>query len=276
MSDDTDDDFTGYAIDEHGEDDNEKLNATAIAFAHAPEAGNVHDKFDPTPNLNVEHQGKWPSCTGNAMTTVMECIAGLQAGSWDQIPQLSRKFAWEAGQKEWIGRTNWRDGCTIAAVVKSAMKNGVCRALIAPYEFRGQSLTRAAYEDAKNYRAQNQIGIESYEAARVFLDGGYGGIIAGVNWTTKMSECDGRMDSRMVSERHRSVGGHAIAFVGFDREGNLLLVNSWGRNWADKGVARVTPDAFDYLCGRPYTVMRGITDLTGFDKTRTLDSWGMG
>ena len=274
IDDEPDDTFTGYAIDEHGADDNEELDGTAIAFNAAP--GSVHDELDPTPNLKIEHQGEWPACTGHAMTTVLECIAGLQAGDWNQIPQLSRKFAWEAGQKLWIGRVNWRDGCTIAAVVKSAMSNGVCRSSVAPYRFNEKSLTSEAYDDAKNYRAQHQVAIESYDAARAFLDGGYGGIVAGVNWTTKMSECGGRMDSRQVSERHRSVGGHAVAIVGFNRDGELLLVNSWGRTWAENGVARVTPDAFDYLCSRPYTVCRGVTDLTGFDKTRTLQSWGMG
>jgi hypothetical protein len=91
-----------------------------------------------------------------------------------------------------------------------------------------------------------------------------------------MSNCGGRMTRQQVDERNRSVGGHAVAIVGFDAAGNFLLVNSWGRKWGDNGIARVEPAAIDYLLGRPYTVMRGVTDLTNFDRVRVLESWGMG
>jgi hypothetical protein len=271
----SDDFFTGYDILKHGEHDNEALSQTAITFAATPECGSIHEELDPTPHLRIENQGSWPSCTGHAMTTVMECIAGLQAGRWEEIPQLSRKFMWEAGQKEWTGRINWKEGCTIAHVVKAAMEFGCCPESVAPYDFKASSLTTQAFREALKIKALNQVEIPDYESAKRFLDGGYGAIVAGVNWTSSMSSCPGVMTENMVRSG-RSVGGHAVPFVGFRRNGNLLLPNSWGSSYANNGVAEVTPDAFDWLCSQAYTVMRGITDLTGFDKTRQLESWGMG
>jgi hypothetical protein len=88
----SDDFFTGYDILKHGEHDNEALGKSEIAFAFAAGVGSIHEELDPTPHLRIENQGSWPSCTGHAMTTVMECIAGLQAGRWEEIPQLSRKI----------------------------------------------------------------------------------------------------------------------------------------------------------------------------------------
>ena len=268
--------FTGYNILKHGEADNESLNASGIAFCYGSGAGDTHKFLDPTENLHIENQGSWPSCVGHAVTTVAETIAGLQVGRWDGVPQLSRKFAWEAGQQLWQGKVNWREGCTIAHGVRSLMQNGVPLESVAPYDFAAKSLTPEAYRNAEQHKATKQTALQTYDDCRRFLDGGYGGIVAGVNWTKAMSSCGGTMRRAHVDERNRSVGGHAVAIVGFDSDGWLLLVNSWGREWGDNGVARVEPAAVDYLLSRPYTVMRGVTDLTNFDRVRTLESWGMG
>jgi C1A family cysteine protease len=266
---------TGYDIRKHGEADNEALSADGVAFSYAAADGNQHTEFDPTPHLHIENQGSRPSCVGHAVTTVCEMIAGLQVGRWDEMPALSRLFAWRAGQELWQGRFDPNEGCTIAHGVRSAQQTGVCLESYAPYD-GGDTLSQEAYANAAWHRAQKQTGLETADDCRRFLDGGFGGIVAGVNWTTAMSNCGGRMTRQQVDERNRSVGGHAVAIVGFDAAGNFLLVNSWGRKWGDNGIARVEPAAIDYLLGRPYTVMRGVTDLTNFDRVRVLESWGMG
>lgn len=272
----SDDFFTGYDILKHGEHDNEALSQTAITFAAAPECGSIHEELDPTPHLKMENQSSYPGCTGNSITTGLECIAGLQCGDWSQMPQLSRKFAWLNGQLVWMGRTNLREGCTIQHVVEAAMRDGVCLESLCPYEFGSTQLTAAQRENAKSYRALNQTPIRSADDMRNFLDGGYGFVLMGVNWTRRMSDTRGVIDLKDVREGRDSVGGHAIPAVGFRRNGNYVIPNSWGKSFAINGVAEFTPAAIDYLCDRPYTVMRGITDLTGFDKTRQLESWGMG
>lgn len=267
---------SGYDIKRHGEADNEALNATGLSFCYGAGAGDQHAELDPTPFLHIENQGTRPSCVGHAVTTVAETIAGLQLGKFDDVPQLSRKFAWEAGQQLWQGKVNWREGCTIAHGVRSLMQNGVPLESVAPYDFSAKSLTPEAYRNAEQYKAQNQAALQSYDDCKRFLDGGFGAIVAGVNWTQSMSAVSRRMTRRDVDERHRSVGGHAVAIVGFDRDGLLLLVNSWGRQWGDNGIARVEPEAITYLLSRPYTVLRGVTDMTNFDRVRVLESWGMG
>lgn len=36
---------------------------------------------------------------------------------------------------------------------------------------------------------------------------------------------------------------HAVLVVGYDREGNYIIKNSWGANWAENGYAVVSKDA---------------------------------
>lgn len=268
--------FTGYDILQHGERDNEQLDQCSIDFDPPQGVFNTLTELNPISFLRMENQGQWPSCTGNAITTCAECIGGLQAGSWAEIPQLSRRFSWENGQQKWMGRVDHRQGCTIAHVVLAAIQDGICTEQTVPYEFsRRDILTGSAYREAKQFRVQNQVEITSAGEARSFLAGGYGSIIAGVLWTRRMSQCTGRMTLRDVKE-DGSRGGHAVPFVGFTPAGDFLLPNSHGAGWGNNGVAEVTPEAFEYLCSRPYTVMRGVTDLTGFSKRRSLPSWGMG
>ena len=267
--------FTGYDILKHGETDNERLDMTSIAFSAAsPAEGEVHDELDPTAFLRVENQGSLPSCVGHAVTTAAECAAGLASRRWEDIPQLSRRFAWQNGQQKWIGRTDNRQGCTIAHGVQAAISDGVCPESVAPYGERGSSLTGLAYSAAKNYRLENQVEISSVDDARRFLEAGFGSIVCGVLWTKRMGSSTGRLTDRDVRE-DGGRGGHAVCLVGFNLAGQFLLANSWGSNWGENGIARVDPEALDYLCGRPYSVMRGVTDLTGFDRTRPFSSWGM-
>lgn len=271
----SDERFTGYDILKHGEADNERLDLTALSFASASSApGEIHDSLDPTEFLRVENQGARPSCVGHAVTTAAECAAGLASGRWSDVPQLSRRFAWQNGQDKWLGRTDSRQGCTIAHGVGAAISDGVCPESVAPYTARGSALTDRAYTAAEKYRLQNQVEIASADDARRFLEAGFGAIVLGVIWTKKMARSKGRLTDRDVRE-DGSRGGHAITIVGFKRAGQFLLVNSWGASWGDNGVALVDPSAVEYLCGRPYSVMRGVTDLTGFDRTRPFTSWGM-
>lgn len=272
----TDHRFTGYDILRNGERDNEQLDQSAIAFDEPSGVFSTLTELNPVPFLKLENQGSWPSCTGTAMTTCCECIGGLQAGSWAEIPQLSRRFSWENGQQKWMGRVDRRQGCTIAHVVLAAIQDGICTEKTVPYDFGiSNVLTGEAYREAKQFRIQNQVEITSADEARRFLAGGYGSIICGVLWTRRMSQCSGRMTAADVKE-DGSRGGHAVPLVGFTRAGQFLLPNSWGSGWGQNGVAEVNPEAVDYLCHRPYTVMRGVTDLTGFTRKRTLTSWGMG
>lgn len=262
--------FTGYDILTYGPQDKAALSKRSIAFAAPPAA--IMPEVDPTKFLKIESQGSIPACSGHAASTAAECIAGLQAGDFSKVPQLSRKFAWENGQKKWMGKVDWKNGCTIEGVVRGLIEDGVPSEAVAPYSFNALSTTPAAYADASRYKVRNTVDIGNLNDAKNFLGGGYGSLICGFIWTQRMSQCRGILRLNDVRE-DGSRSGHAVAIVGYRKNGNFLLVNSWGTQWGVNGVAEVEPLALEYLLGRPYTVVTGVTDLTGFDKVRVLKSW---
>lgn len=266
--------YTGYDILKHGEADNERLGKTAITFASPPNF-RAPAEIDPRQYLRVENQGSYPSCTGHAITTCCECIGGLQAGDFSKVPQLSRKFAWENGQMHWLKRVSWQDGCTIADVVTAAIDDGICPEQVAPYEFSSKSTSPAAYSAAKAYRAQRQTDIRSWSSQGLqFLGGGFGAIIIGVLLSNRMMSGSSGVWSLQDVREDGSQSGHAMAIVGYLRNGIAIVANSWAERWGNHGYVLVDADAMDYLMARPYTVSRGVTDLTGFSKPRLLKRWG--
>ena len=44
-----------------------------------------------------------------------------------------------------------------------------------------------------------------------------------------------------------SLGRHAVLATGYDAEGNLEVLSSWGAEWGDEGFFWLTPEAFEHL-----------------------------
>jgi len=269
--------FSGYDIMNIGERDRDTLTASGLRFAYAAPSARVHDAVDPRGSLRVEMQYSLSSCTGNGCTTACEAIAGWQLGSFENVPQLSRWFSYKTGQKLW-GHEGRDIGCSIQGVVDAAKRFGHCLESIVKYPsaYNNSPFQQAALADALNRRIQSHTPIETCEDWINYIDAGFGAVVFGVVWTKRMRACTGRLTLADVRE-DGSRGGHCMAGVGFTRDGKVLWANSHSERWAKGGYAEVDPDAIDYLLQRPYTVAIGISDLTGFDKTRVLSqSKGMG
>jgi len=273
------DDFTGYDILTHGAADRAAFAASSIEFSYAAPNTLNHRALDPTPNLRRENQGSWPSCTGHGITTAAETIGGLQMGDFKKIKQLSRKFAWENGQKHWIGKVDWQQGCSIQHVVQALAEDGIPEESYAPYNFEARklSLTPEAYNAAKLIRIGNTVDLSNEPAERwlQFLDGGFGAIVFGVLLPRAFFKCSGQLTLKHVTE-DGGRSGHCMCLVGFNEKQELRLENSW-LNWGDQyGAANVPLECVEYWRKRPYTVAIGLTDLSGFEKPRLLKEWLMG
>ena len=278
--------FTGYDIEQNGEQDRANLEASSISFAYAAGAERHHLKVDPRGKLKVEMQFALSSCTGNGMTTASECVAGFQAGSFDSVKQLSRWYAYKMGQKCW-GHEGRDVGCSIQGVVDAAKKYGMPLESVVPYpaEYNNKPFSQVAHDNAAMFRIKSHIRLTSFDDWINFIDGGFGAICFGVVWTKRMRSCTGVLKLADVKE-DGSRGGHCMAGTGFvpvSETGGLsgdvraIWANSHSAKWANGGYAEVEPEAIEYLLQRPNTVAIGVTDLTGFDTTRVLtQSKGMG
>lgn len=262
--------FSGYDLTNAEED----KAATLIGSKSMPTYGyklNNRNGLNVAGNLKFENQGRFNSCTGNAMTTVQEAIAGLQMkGKWSAVPQLSRWFAYVAGQKCW-GYTGRDNGCTIKGVVDAAIKYGICEESVYPYPTQYTShISREHLAAAESRKLKSHTWIDSTEAAFQFLDLGAGAIVIGVPWTSGMAGHRGRFTKATVTTG-KVLGGHAMAIVDFNKNGQFYLQNSHG----EKSTVVVDPDVIDYWGKNSQSTMIGLSDLSGFDVPR-LSKWENG
>lgn len=201
--------FTGYDIEKWADADRESLSESALTFAAAPGASRNHVSIDPRAGLKMEHQRRLSSCTGHGITTAAECCAGLKVGSFENIPQLSRMFAYLMGQRI-FGNFGRDAGCGIKAVVDSARFNGIPLEKDMPYPSAySVNITSGAIEAAKPYKIQNHCMIGGSTEAVSFLDCGFGAIVFGVTMTAGIRNCRGRLNVRDVKP-DGSRGGHCV------------------------------------------------------------------
>ena len=183
--------FAGYDVLSFGEADRDSLLASGLSFAsYAPPATRHHEDVDPRGKLHVENQGRLSSCVGHGVSTACETVGCFQRGSFDGVPQLSRWFAYRMGQKVW-GQEGRDQGCTIQAGVDSAKKYGVCREEVCPYPsaFNFNPIPKTAIDDAAHFKIQHHVPLQDDCQQWVnFLDGGFGAIVIGVLWTSRMGQ----------------------------------------------------------------------------------------
>lgn len=253
-------DFTGYDVLNQGEDDHAALTVTEQPFRCGDAGGRKHQSMDPRKDLRMEMQFSLSSCTGNALTTGMELIWGLQAGSFAGVPQLSRWWAYIKGQTE-FGNVGRDSGCGIAAIVKAMSTVGCVTEAQCPYPQRYTTRLPPLEREAGAIKIGSHAMCKSYEQAIEWLDG-IGAIDFGSIWTKRMAACKGVLDLADVRE-DGSRGGHSFAGVGFTASGNLIVANSHSERWGRGGYAEMTPDAFAYLLTRPYSVIAMVSDLSG-------------
>jgi hypothetical protein len=75
----------------------------------------------------------------------------------------------------------------------------------------------------------------------------------------------------------QSGGGHALGICGYRTQGNdkqMLLFNSWTKNWGDQGRAWVTRRAFDGWCSQARTGRSEIWGVSDMETPEPRDmSW---
>ena len=179
----------------------------------------------------VKHQGTLGSCTGHAAVSVMQYL-------FPSKPNLSRLMAYYNGRAV-EGTISEDAGAQIRSVVKAAAKVGVCRETLIPYDIKRftRKPTAAALKDAAKTRIGSYARITSLNALRGALADGNPVIFGFMVYESFESEelaLTGIM--KMPSRDEECLGGHAVVAVGYDDKAKMVIVrNSWGRSWGQKG-----------------------------------------
>jgi hypothetical protein len=206
-------------------------------------------------DIKRENQGSIGSCQGNAITSCIERL--LTVGGEHKGTQLSRIYAYLASQQ--LDGLLGRDvGSTISSGIKVSLR-GVPTEQAVPYPSPARYPGRARRDDILEawlaertfpYSASSTWKVPfDVEAVKDFIAGG-GAISIGILWYSGIIPRNRVV--RTFRPPSRS-GGHAVAILGYARNGNLRFMNSHG-----DGQFEVTPDAFRGMMRHSWTAAVGI------------------
>ena len=217
------------------------------------------ESFDPREFLTVNNQGSQGSCSGNALTTVVEVVNYLQTqgGRFEGC----RQFAYVEGQR-FNNLAGQDQGATISGVVQAATSIGVCEESLSPYT--GQYYTKfpkECYEQAAKHKIKNHVSLRSHQQNLDFLRAQQGATVIGIMWTEGLANNKTGRITR-ANSRGRVLGGHAIGLVGWEKNGELWLANSHSEQWGNGGYALCDPDWIDEQSRDEQSEFIGVSALT--------------
>ncbi len=190
----------------------------------------VNNKAYLTP---IKNQGSEGACTGFAVTKAVEIVywkATLKQ------PNLSERWVYERAKKndEWPG-ANY-EGSSVRGALKGLFKGGVCPEKFWPYVAKKKGRAKAgAKKEAERFKIKAYTRVSGMQSIRAALFQN-GVVIASAMvhkgwWKPKKVI---RFNPRWAQE-----GGHAFVLCGYNKQG-LIIANSWGRRWGQKGCSILT------------------------------------
>jgi len=194
----------------------------------------------------VYDQGQLGSCTANAIAGALEFEQIKKKLMTPFVP--SRLFIYY-NERVMEGTVNSDAGAMIRDGVKSVNQLGACKETTWPYviaKFKKKP-TKTAYTEALKYQSKvySSVG-QDMNSVRACLAAG-DVFVFGFTVYTSFEGPDiaktGIMP--MPAANEKVLGGHAVAAVGYDDAKKWIIVrNSWGTGWGDKGYFYMPYDFF--------------------------------
>ena len=203
----------------------------------------------------VVDQGDVGSCTGNALAGAMGFLelTDMKAKSDPAVDfssvsfqPFSRMFIYYC-ERDMEGDPGVDGGAQIRDGVKALASTGCCSEITWPYH-TGDLLNAAdtftkpsaeAYAEAAKHRISKYLRVTgtSLNALKTCLSAGFPivfGFTVYPSFESQATAATGLV--HMPAHGERPVGGHAVLAVGYDDSLQALIVrNSWGEGWGDKG-----------------------------------------
>lgn len=183
-------------------------------------------------------QGATSSCTAHAGVAIFEWLQKFRTGSYTPMSRLflywySRKLAGVVGD----------EGSTLRATAKAMGKYGICHEDVEPFEskFINTAPPIVAIDNAEKHQATNYYKIPTStrpQETLMNIKNALQTLPVMFGFTCYGSIFDVKEGGAipMPTADEAPVGGHAIAAVGYDDNKQALLIkNSWGERWGDKG-----------------------------------------
>lgn len=186
--------------------------------------------------IPVLDQGREGACTGFGLATVANYLLRVRASA----PNADEVSAWmlytmAKRYDEWPGEDY--DGSSARGAMKGWHKHGLC-ALWIWKDNHDTTLTEERSADAITrplgaYFRVNHKDLVAMHAAITEAGILYATCLVHKGWQSV------KTGDEQIPFQSGSIGGHAFAIVGYDREG-FWIQNSWGPTWGSGGLARIT------------------------------------
>jgi len=194
---------------------------------------------------DIYNQGKLGSCTANALVAAFEFDQRKQKLE-DFLP--SRQFLYY-NERVIEGTTDYDSGASIRDGIKVLNRLGVCPEYDCPYaiDFFTERPSDKAYVDAGQHKAVNyrRLRVDVDEVTKA-LSNGIPVVFGFTVYESFESPDVARTGIMPIPSRNEKVlGGHAVMAVGHDSKRRFLLIrNSWGPEWGQKGYFWMPYDFF--------------------------------
>jgi C1A family cysteine protease len=215
-----------------------KLKAVRKAL---PGSADLRSKCSP-----IENQGSLGACTAHAGVGLMEYYQRHALGNY---LDGSRRFLYKTTRNllGWTGD----DGGYLRTTMKAMALFGICPEQFWPYDIEkyNDEPTAFCYAFAQSYQAIKYYRLDPIgQSADKTLQNVKEKLAAqlpsmfGFTVYSSISFENGMPDIPFPSKNDRVEGGHAVVAIGYDDKrkigkytGALLIRNSWGEQWGDKG-----------------------------------------
>lgn len=219
--------------------------AKVVAPRKLPASIDLRPKCSP-----VVNQGKIGSCTGNSLAGMLEYLQ-LQALNDkiddkkqnrvltpEQFEKISRLFIYY--NERWIeGTTDHDGGAMLRDGIKALHQWGCCKETTWKYSAANvlKKPSAPAYKQALPHLISSYFRIESLQEMKTCLADGFPFVFGFSVYESFESPDVARSGIMpMPDSDERLLGGHAVMAAGYnDKAGGILVRNSWGTDWGQKG-----------------------------------------
>lgn len=189
----------------------------------------------------VLEQGGEGACTAFGLATVAHTLLRARGSGADTIPVSARMF-YEMARRydEWAGESY--SGSSCRGAMKGWHRHGVCAEALWPYvpgeapePYTAERARDALQRPLGAYYRVNHKDLVAMHAAFAEVGVLYASCAVHDGWTAPPRS------GRIAWRGQPTIGYHAFAIVGYDRDG-FWLQNSWGQGWGRGGLGWISYD----------------------------------
>jgi hypothetical protein len=192
--------------------------------------------------FDIENQRNWNSCGGQDIANYMEVIK--RRFKPQEAVELSPAFVWQCAKE--FKKVGYHDnvGVTHMNLMAVLEMYGICTESIYPYTDSNlvSKPTQAAYDDAAKRKIHGWKRIDTIEQIKEYLDKDIPTSLL-INSPDAIYNVRKPEDWAAVAKSPRSSMAHFVIAAGYDDTG-IIIVNSWGEGWGDKGCSTIPYDHF--------------------------------